>query len=120
MFLSTLVELVMDEKGRRMTEGITCYERDEELCEDQWCLRVGCVLRNKRLSQVSSILRLIAWEYRMISLSHWGMFPRPRLVLVLPALSSEDMARLEEEMKRPGNIVEIKHDVTPQWISPGF
>jgi len=56
----------------------------------------------------------------MISLSHWGMFPRPRLVLVLPALSSGDMARLEEEMKQPGNIVEIKHDVTPQWISPAL
>ena len=32
-----------------MAEGITCYERDEVFCEDQWCLRVGCILRNKRL-----------------------------------------------------------------------
>lgn len=33
-----------------MTEGMTCYERDEDLCEDQMCLRTGCRLRNQRLS----------------------------------------------------------------------
>jgi hypothetical protein len=33
-----------------MAEGMTCYERDEELCEDGMCLRTGCRLRNARLS----------------------------------------------------------------------
>lgn len=33
-----------------MTEGITCYEQDETLCEDGMCLRCGCRLRNDRLS----------------------------------------------------------------------
>lgn len=33
-----------------MVEGITCYERDETLCEDGMCLRCGCRLRNDRLS----------------------------------------------------------------------
>ncbi len=33
-----------------MTEGITCYERDETLCEDQMCLRTGCRIRNERLT----------------------------------------------------------------------
>lgn len=33
-----------------MTECITCYEQDEQLCEDQMCLRTGCRLRNKRLT----------------------------------------------------------------------
>jgi hypothetical protein len=33
-----------------MVEGITCYERDEALCEDGMCLRCGCRLRNDRLS----------------------------------------------------------------------
>jgi hypothetical protein len=37
-----------------MTEGITCYERDEVLCEDQMCLRVGCRLRNERLGESPS------------------------------------------------------------------
>lgn len=30
------------------SEGVTCYERDEILCEDQMCLRTGCRLRNER------------------------------------------------------------------------
>lgn len=33
-----------------MSEGITCYERDEELCADEMCLRTGCRLRNARLA----------------------------------------------------------------------
>lgn len=33
-----------------MSEGTTCYERDEALCEDQMCLRVGCRIRNERLA----------------------------------------------------------------------
>jgi hypothetical protein len=33
-----------------MTEGMTCYERDETLCEDGMCLRTGCRLRNQRLA----------------------------------------------------------------------
>jgi hypothetical protein len=33
-----------------MREGTTCYERDEVLCDDQMCLRVGCRLRNERLT----------------------------------------------------------------------
>ena len=38
------------------TEGITCYERDEILCEDQMCLRTGCRIRNERLG--SGTMRL--------------------------------------------------------------
>lgn len=37
-----------------MSEGMTCYERDETLCEDQMCLRTGCKMRNERLAQYSS------------------------------------------------------------------
>ncbi|MCK1445393.1 hypothetical protein IVB43_23700 [Bradyrhizobium sp. 48] len=33
-----------------MTDGVTCYERDEDPCEDQMCQRTGCRLRNERLS----------------------------------------------------------------------
>lgn len=33
-----------------MNEGMTCYERDEALCEDGMCVRTGCRLRNARLS----------------------------------------------------------------------
>lgn len=33
-----------------MVEGMTCYERDETLCEDQMCLRVGCRIRNERMA----------------------------------------------------------------------
>mgnify|MGYP001593102947 CR=1 FL=1 len=33
-----------------MSEGTTCYERDEILCEDQMCLRVGCRIRNARIA----------------------------------------------------------------------
>lgn len=45
-----------------MTEGITCYERDEALCEDQMCLRVGCRIRNERehnrlLAEQTELLR---------------------------------------------------------------
>lgn len=29
-------------------QGMTCYARDEELCEDQMCLRLGCRISNKR------------------------------------------------------------------------
>ena len=36
-----------------MSEGMTCYERDEALCEDQMCLRTGCRLRNERLSPMT-------------------------------------------------------------------
>lgn len=32
-----------------MNEGITCYERDEVLCDDQICIRRGCRRLNKRL-----------------------------------------------------------------------
>lgn len=32
-----------------MSEGMTCYERDETFCEDGMCLRTGCRLQNKRL-----------------------------------------------------------------------
>lgn len=32
-----------------MSEVMTCYERDDILCEDGMCLRTGCRLRNKRL-----------------------------------------------------------------------
>jgi hypothetical protein len=31
-----------------MAEGVTCYERDEQLCEDGMCLRCGCRLRKAR------------------------------------------------------------------------
>lgn len=34
----------------RLAEGMTCYERDEALCEDGMCLRCGCRLHNDRLS----------------------------------------------------------------------
>lgn len=36
-----------------LSNGMTCYERDEDLCEDQMCLRTGCRLRNTRLSATS-------------------------------------------------------------------
>lgn len=33
---------------RISSDGMTCYARDEVLCDDQWCLRVGCLVENKR------------------------------------------------------------------------
>lgn len=42
-----------------MAEGMTCYERDEEHCEDQMCLRVGCRLRNDRLGKTPERI----WAY---------------------------------------------------------
>jgi hypothetical protein len=44
-----------------MTEGITCYERDEVLCDDEMCLRVGCRLRNDRLGQAIDRPSAKAW-----------------------------------------------------------
>lgn len=45
-----------------MAKGMTCYERDETLCEDQMCLRVGCRIRNDRLSAESKMpARIWAW-----------------------------------------------------------
>jgi hypothetical protein len=38
-----------------MTEGMTCYERDETLCEDQMCLRTGCRLLNAALEPIQSM-----------------------------------------------------------------
>jgi hypothetical protein len=32
-----------------MSDGMSCYERDETFCEDGMCLRTGCRLRNERL-----------------------------------------------------------------------
>lgn len=29
-----------------MSEGITCYERDEVLCEEERCVRTGCQIRS--------------------------------------------------------------------------
>lgn len=37
-----------------MSRGVTCYERDEDICEDEMCFRVGCVLRNARLAKKSA------------------------------------------------------------------
>lgn len=37
-----------------MSDGMTCYERDETLCEDPMCPRVGCRIRNDRLSRSST------------------------------------------------------------------
>lgn len=34
-----------------MTEGLTCYERDEELCTDPLCVRYGC--RREHMSEIS-------------------------------------------------------------------
>lgn len=33
-----------------MSDGTTCYERDETLCEDPMCARTGCRIRNERLA----------------------------------------------------------------------
>jgi hypothetical protein len=37
-----------------MTEGITYYERDEELCTDPLCLSYGC--RREHMSEMSPAL----------------------------------------------------------------
>ncbi len=44
-----------------MTEGMTCYERDETLCEDQMCLRTGCRLRNEGPARSSSGSGEVLW-----------------------------------------------------------
>lgn len=36
--------------AENMTEGTTCYERDEVACDDQMCLRTGCRIRNDRFT----------------------------------------------------------------------
>ncbi len=35
-----------------MSEGVTCYERDEILCDDQICLRTGCRIKYECLAPV--------------------------------------------------------------------
>lgn len=35
-----------------MAEGMTCYKRDEELCEDEMCLRTGCRFQNEKAAAV--------------------------------------------------------------------
>lgn len=54
-----------------MGEGMTCYERDEVFCEDQMCLRVGCRVRNERLSAESKMpAKIWAGEQRDFY-RHW-------------------------------------------------
>lgn len=51
-------QTVYVDRGKfEMSEGITCYERDEALCEDGMCLRTGCRLRNKRLEEERKIVK---------------------------------------------------------------
>lgn len=42
-----------------MSEGQTCYERDEVLCDDQMCLHTGCRIRNERMTADAALLRAI-------------------------------------------------------------
>jgi hypothetical protein len=55
-----------------MTEGITCYERDEDLCEDQMCLRTGCRLRNERLSADSVAVDKVAQAISLWDGDDWN------------------------------------------------
>jgi hypothetical protein len=70
-----------------MSEGITCYERDEVLCEDQMCIRVGCRIRNARIAEPSEVCAL-GKEVAKLMDKH-GIAPaKPQFWLDLEALTS--------------------------------
>lgn len=72
-------------------EGITCYERDEDLCEDPMCLRLGCRLRNDRLPDVRARCEAIAetiWRAEFVRATG-----RERLVSWKDGVSDEDKAK---------------------------
>lgn len=86
-----------------MTEGTTCYERDEALCEDQMCLRTGCCLRNEREGQPHSStvttdismqdVRLVAGEGKLTArqvLDSVNIILRQRAERGAPAQSQPD------------------------------
>lgn len=74
-----------------MSEGMTCYERDEDLCEDPMCLRLGCRLRNDRLSGVQARREAIAetiWRAEFARATG-----RERMVSWKEGVSDEDKAK---------------------------
>ena len=75
-----------------MNEGITCYERDEDLCEDPMCLRLSCRLRNDRLSKAVQARREAIAEtiWRAEFARATG---RERLVSWKDGVSDEDKAK---------------------------
>lgn len=54
----------------------------------------------------------------MISASHWGLFPSPRPVFVIPKLSEEDERRMRDALRQPGHIVWLEKDSTVEFL-PG-
>lgn len=65
-------EALVDEQK---AQGMTCYERDEVLCEDQMCLRTGCRIRNegsgRHLPGKLDCGVPVAWRWRTRSEENW-------------------------------------------------
>jgi len=42
-----------------MKTGVTCYERDEMLCEDQHCYYWGCKMRERSRQVRHTVIRIV-------------------------------------------------------------
>jgi hypothetical protein len=61
-----------------MSEGITCYEQDETLCEDRICLRVGCQKRNERRGLLVEQIAIVLASYLPDAIgTHFSGAPYP-------------------------------------------
>ena len=84
-----------------MTEGMTCYERDETFCEDQMCLRTGCRLRNAALAPDQTTSQATALADKLCSINIWEGFLHAPLItgaerdLMVAALRGGAIAELE-------------------------
>lgn len=76
-----------DQQPMTTREGITCYERDETLCNDRMCLRTGCRLRNERLTSrhaddYEKRIREKVWSSKCLTNGEWvylvGLFQTAR------------------------------------------
>jgi len=47
-------------EGEAMAEGITCYERDEELCENRDCALTGCIRRGSAMTEIEETVERVA------------------------------------------------------------
>ena len=77
-----------------MSDGITCYERDEALCDDPMCLRLGCRERRMdlRAPQKAKLAYLITPQ-------------RDRYVLMIQMHDSDEVMQVEISKHHLANII---------------